>query len=82
MQDLSCSDYAVLVESYHGSAAAAANCTGGLKRVVVAQHQYAVPLGPAPLVVNNPTFVGAQHPVTLALSRTSVSAQAVCDGCQ
>ena len=59
-QDLSCTDYAALVASYHGSAAAAVNCTGDLKRLVVAQHQYAVPFGPTPLAINNPAFVGAQ----------------------
>ena len=60
-QDLSCLDYAALVASYNGSTDAAANCNRNLKRLVVAQHQYAVPYGPTSLVLNDPTFVGARY---------------------
>ena len=63
LQDLSCSDYAALVASYYGSAAAGADCSGNLKRLAVAQQHYDVPFAPASLVMNDPAFVGApsQH---------------------
>jgi hypothetical protein len=60
LQDLSCSDYATLVASYHGSAAAGANCSSNLKRLAVAQQKYDVPFAPSSLVMNDPAFIGAQ----------------------
>ena len=94
VQDLSCLDYAALVASYNGSSAAAANCTGNLKRLVVAQHQYAVPYGPTLLVMNDPAFIGGQtcrdmrtlrlhscaamHPCNCLALATSTDVRSVC----
>ena len=59
MQDLSCSDYAALVASYNGSAAAGTDCYGDLKRLAVAQQQFDVPFAPSSLVMKDPAFIGA-----------------------